>query len=125
MSETESPANMYSLHEVRELCLRVYYPNDCGQLVLRTDLDAQGCPSHCYRSQGFIRRVQIGDHTSVRLSKALSADDVRIALGHRSQPPRGGHKRGYPGHLPLLSFPRAGKYSRCHYAGVDDSEPPA
>ena len=39
MSETESPANMYSLHEVRELCLRVYYPNDCGQLVLRTDLD--------------------------------------------------------------------------------------
>ena len=39
MSETESPANMYSLHEARELCLRVYYPNDCGQLVLRTDLD--------------------------------------------------------------------------------------
>ena len=30
---------MYSLDEARELCLRVYYPNLCDQLVLRTDLD--------------------------------------------------------------------------------------
>ena len=39
MSEAASPADMYSLHEARELCLRVYYPNVCEQLVLRTDLD--------------------------------------------------------------------------------------
>ncbi len=30
---------MYSLHEARELCLRVHYPAICAQLVLRTDLD--------------------------------------------------------------------------------------
>jgi hypothetical protein len=31
--------NLFSLDEARELPLRVYYPNICGQLVLRTDLD--------------------------------------------------------------------------------------
>ncbi|MGB7556719.1 MAG: alpha/beta hydrolase-fold protein [Candidatus Korobacteraceae bacterium] len=39
MGESESPANMYSLREARELSLRIYFPNVCDQLVLRTDLD--------------------------------------------------------------------------------------
>ena len=39
MSELTSSPNMYSLHETRRLRLRVYYPSDCDQLVLHTDLD--------------------------------------------------------------------------------------
>jgi enterochelin esterase-like enzyme len=39
MPEAASPAEMYSLHEAREVCLRVYYPTTFEQLVLRTDMD--------------------------------------------------------------------------------------
>ena len=39
MPEAASPRNLYALHETRRLRLRVYYPSDCDQLVLHTDLD--------------------------------------------------------------------------------------
>lgn len=34
-----SPADLYNLHESRQIRLRVHYPTDLDQLVLRTDLD--------------------------------------------------------------------------------------
>jgi predicted alpha/beta superfamily hydrolase len=37
-AETSSPVR-YDLHETRQLCLRIHYPADLDQLVLRTDLD--------------------------------------------------------------------------------------
>ena len=37
-AETSTPIR-YDLHETRQLCLRIHYPADLDQLVLRTDLD--------------------------------------------------------------------------------------
>lgn len=55
MSESTTSPNMYSLHDARRLRLRVYYPNDCDQLVLRTDLnwDKDVVPSAIDRAASF------------------------------------------------------------------------
>jgi predicted alpha/beta superfamily hydrolase len=38
-SDDTSPTDLYKLHEKRKVCLRIHYPTNLDQLVLRTDMD--------------------------------------------------------------------------------------
>lgn len=55
MSEAGSPQDLYSLHQKRNVRLRVYYPKDLDQLVLRrdSDWDADVLPRAIDRSSSF------------------------------------------------------------------------
>ena len=123
MSEAASPANMYSLHEARELCLRVYYPNVSEQLVLRTDLDwdKDVLPIAIDRKDSFAEFKLETTHPFLYLKPCLQTTSGllwatganRLVVATR---------RGHPRHLPFLLFLRAGNDSRRYYAGVKDSE---
>ena len=67
MSETRSSNEIYSLHETRRVRLRVYYPSDLNQLVLRTDLDWDKdiLPGTIDRNGSF---AESGDHASIPVS---------------------------------------------------------